>query len=84
MFETSGCLPWAILLFMAYGIYYLSMRALNLRYERALNHLLGKEIARRIYQQIHPEFTYNKYHVDDDKREVVLNSCIEEFKKLSS
>ena len=48
-----------IVIFMMYAFI---LRPINRRYEAALNHILGKEIARSIYQKIHPEFSY-KPHV---------------------
>ena len=57
---------------------------LNKRYKRALATLLGKEIARSLYQQMHPEFTYTtkKYHPSDFIDETVLNSAKEMFTHL--
>lgn len=48
-------------------MYYFILEPINRRYEAAFNHLLGKEIARRLYQEIDPEFTYKAYHEDDVK-----------------
>ena len=57
------------------------IRPLNRRYKRALAALLGKEIARSLYQQMHPEFSYatKKYHPSDGLDETVLNSAKEMF-----
>ena len=60
------------------------IRPFNRRYKRALATLLGKEIARSLYQQMHPEFTYTtkKYHPSDVLDETVLNSAKEMFDKI--
>ena len=60
------------------------IRPLNKRYKKALATLLGKEIARSLYQQMHPEFTYatKKYHPSDLLDETVLNSAKEMFTHL--
>ena len=60
------------------------IRPLNKRYKKALATLLGKEIARSLYQQMHPEFTYatKKYHPSDSLDETVLNSAKEMFTHL--
>lgn len=68
-----------IVIFMMYAFI---LRPINRRYEAALNHLLAKEIARRLYQEIHPEFTYKSYHEDDMQRQIILESVVEEFRKL--
>ena len=62
----------------AYILLWVTMiRPLNKRYKRALATLLGKEIARSLYQQMHPEFSYTtkKYHPSDLLDETVLNSA---------
>jgi len=47
--------------------------------------LLGKEIARTLYQQMHPGFTYeNKYRPSDILDETVLNSAKEMFTHLQN
>ncbi len=63
---------------------FILIRPLNKRYKRALATLLGKEIARSLYQQMHPEFTYatKKYHPSDLLDETVLNSAKEMFTHL--
>ena len=60
------------------------IRPLNRRYKKALATLLGKEIARSLYQQMHPEFNYatKKYHPSDLLDETVLNSAKEMFTHL--
>lgn len=65
-------------------LWFILIRPLNKRYKRALATLLGKEIARSLYQQIHPEFTYatKKYHPSDLLDEKVLNSAKEMFTHL--
>jgi len=69
---------------MAYLVLWLMLiRPLNKRYKKALATLLGKEIARTLYQQMHPGFTYeNKYHPSDVLDETVLNSAKEMFTHL--
>ncbi len=65
-------------------LWFILIRPLNRRYKKALATLLGKEIARSLYQQIHPEFTYStkKYHPNDLLDETVLNSAKEMFTHL--
>ncbi|MDD3505852.1 MAG: hypothetical protein PHX65_04810 [Sulfurimonas sp.] len=66
---------------MAYIVlWFMLIRPINRRYKKALATLLGKEIARTLYQQMHPEFTYkNKYSPSDRMDEIVLNSAKEMF-----
>ena len=63
---------------------FILIQPLNKRYKKALATLLGKEIARSLYQQMHPEFTYatKKYHPSDSLDETVLNSTKEMFTHL--
>ena len=68
-----------IVIFMMYAFI---LRPINRRYDAALNHILGKEIARRLYQEIDPNFTYNASHEEDIQRHIILNSSVEEFRKL--
>ena len=65
-------------------LWFILIRPLNRRYKKALASLLGKEIARSLYQQMHPEFTYDtqKYHPNDLLDETVLNSAKEMFTHL--
>ena len=64
-------------------IYLLTKRPFNLRYKHAFNRILGKEIARTLYQKVHLEYTYdNKYRPDDLQSQFILNSAIEEFTRL--
>ena len=65
-------------------LWFILIRPLNRRYKKALATLLGKEIARSLYQQMHPEFTYatKKYHPSDLLDETVLNSAKEMFTHL--
>ena len=65
-------------------LWFILIRPLNKRYKKALATLLGKEIARSLYQQMHPEFTYatKKYHPSDLLDETVLNSAKEMFTHL--
>lgn len=67
------------------GLFYsFILRPLNLRYQRALNRLLAKEIARELYQKIDPEFTYdNKYRPDDRQGQLILRAAMEEFARIS-
>ncbi len=70
---------------IAYILLWLMLiRPLNRRYKKALATLLGKEIARSLYQQMHPEFTYatKKYHPSDSLDETVLTSAKEMFTHL--
>ena len=69
---------------IAYILLWLMLiRPLNRRYKHALATLLGKEIARTLFQQMHPEFTYeNKYRPSDIVDEIVLKRALEEFKCL--
>lgn len=49
-----------------------------------LNRLLAKEIARELYQQIHPDFSYKKkYKPDDLQSQLILSAIMEEFTRLS-
>ena len=68
-----------IVIFMMYAFI---LRPINRRYEAALNHLLAKEIARRLYQETHPEITYKSYHEDAMQRQIILESVVVEFWKL--
>ena len=64
-------------------IYLLTMRPFNLRYKYAFNRILGKEIARTLYQKVHPEYTYdNKYRPDDLQSQLILNTALEEFTQM--
>ncbi|NBL00297.1 MAG: hypothetical protein EOM50_20290 [Erysipelotrichia bacterium] len=68
---------------VSYGIYILIMRPITLRYQSAFNHLLGKEIARRLYQTIYPDFTYDThYQPGDHQSELILESALEEFIRI--
>ena len=74
-------LPWGILLFLV--MHHLLIYPINQRYQRALNYLLAKEIARELYQKAHPDFTHkNKYHPDDLNSQLLLNTAIETFTQL--
>lgn len=65
-------------------MYTFMLRPINKCHEAALNHLLAKEIARKMYQEIHPEFSYKVYHEDDLQRQIILNNSVEEFRRLLS
>ncbi|WNZ00189.1 hypothetical protein SUSP_002606 [Sulfurospirillum sp. 'SP'] len=73
-----------LLMFSMVGLFYsVILRPLNLRYQSALNRLLAKEIARSIYQKLHPEFTYDtKYRPDDLQSQLILSAAMEEFKRI--
>ncbi len=59
------------------------IQPINRRYKKALATLLGKEIARSLYQQMHPGFTYeNKYRPSDRVDEIVLEKAKETFNRL--
>ena len=62
-------------------LWYILIQPLNKRYKKSLATLLGKEIARSLYQQLHPEFTYDakKYHPSDSLDKIVLKSAKEMF-----
>jgi len=47
-----------------------------------VDYLLAKEIARRIYQELHSEFYYEIYHVDNPKHQAILEASIEEVRKI--
>ena len=67
---------------MVYLILWLMLiRPINRRYKKALATLLGKEIARTLYQQMHPEFTYatKKYYPSDPIDDIVLEKAKEMF-----
>ncbi|KIM02981.1 MAG: hypothetical protein KU29_13275 [Sulfurovum sp. FS06-10] len=66
---------------MVYIVLWLMLiEPINRRYKKALATLLGKEIARSLYQQMHPEFTYeNKYCPSDRVDEIVLEKAKEMF-----
>ena len=52
-------------------------------YKYAFNRILGKEIARTLYQKAHPEFIYeNKYRPDDLQSQLILNTALEEFTRI--
>lgn len=69
---------------MVYLVLWLMLiQPINKRYKKALATLLGKEIARSLYQQMHPEFTYNnKYYPSNIVDEIVLERAKEMFTHL--
>lgn len=74
-------LLWGILLFL--GMYRLLIYPIHQRCQRAFNHILAKEIARKLYQQMHPEFTYeHKYYPDDLNSQPLFNTTIETLTQL--
>ena len=73
-----------LMLGIAGFFYSVILRPLNLRYQSALNRLLAKEIARSIYQKLHPEFMYDtKYRPDDLQSQLILSAAMEEFTRIS-
>lgn len=65
-----------------YGIYSLLMWPINTRLHVSLNHILGKEITRSLYQKLHPDFTYEKYTADIHLYQIIFNSALKEFTRL--
>ena len=63
-------------------IYTFMMRSFNKRYKIALNRFLAKEIARRSYQRLYPEFKYEAYHIDDQNERRLLDETLKEFETL--
>lgn len=52
--------------------------------DATLNRLLTKEITRELYQQIHPDFFYEKkYKPDDLQSQLILSATMEKFTRLS-
>jgi len=77
-------LVFLLILGIAGFFYSIILRPLNLRYQSAFNRLLAKEIARSIYQKLHPEFTYDtKYRPDDLQSQLILSAAMEEFTRIS-
>ena len=77
----SECIITLMELLFLFMMYVFIIKPLNRRYEAALNHILGKEIARRLYQEMHPEFSYKSYHEDDMQRQIILESVVDEFRR---
>ena len=80
--STTQCVTILIMAGLLLIAYMGILRPLNRKYEIAMNRLIGREIARRIYKELYPEFTYSSYHEDHFVREVVISSAVEEFRKL--
>ena len=78
----SECIITLMGLLFLFMMYAFIMKPLNRRYEALLNHRLGKEIARSIYQKIHPEFSYKLYVIDDTSQKVLYDETMQEFEKL--
>ena len=78
----NECILPIIVLTTIFMMYVFMLRPINKRHEAALNHLLAQEIARKMYQVIHPEFSYKVYHEEDLQRQMILSSSVEEFKRL--
>ena len=70
------------LLVLSYGLYSLLMWPINTRLHGALSHIFGKEIARSLFQKLHPDFTYEKYTADKHLHQIIFNSALEEFTRL--
>ena len=62
------CMLPMIVLITIFMMYIFILRPINKCHEAVLNHLLAKEIARKMYQEIHTEFSYKVYHEDDVQR----------------
>lgn len=73
-------------LVVLFGVVYgLFVRPIHRCYQNALDRLLGKEIARQLYQSLHADFTYdNRYHPDDRQSQLILNEAREEFQRLQN
>ena len=80
--STTQCITILIMAGLLLITYIGILRPLNRKYEIAMNRLIGREIARRIYKELYPQFTYSSYHEDHFVREVVISSAVEEFRKL--
>ena len=66
-------------------VYALLVRPIHQRYQSVLDRLLGKEIARQLYQSLHTGFTYdNRYHPDDRQSQLILSAAREEFQRLQN
>ena len=78
--EPTG--GWIMALIVMYMMYAFILRPMNRRYEAALNHILGKEIARRLYQEIDPNFTYKAYQEENIQRHIILSSAVAEFRRF--
>lgn len=70
------------LVVLSYGLYSLLMWPINTRLHGTLSHIMGKEIARALYQKLHPDFTYKKYTSDEHLHQIIFNSALEEFTRL--
>ena len=82
MFEnTYFVITVSIVLFIL--LYRLLIYPINKCLKLALDVLLGKEIARTLYQKVHLEYTYdNKYRPDDLQSQLILSSTLEEFTRI--
>ena len=65
-----------------YGVYSLLMGSINRRLYGALSHIMGEEIARALYQKLHPDFTYEKYTSEEHPHQIIFNSALEKFTRL--
>ena len=70
------------LLVLSYGLYSLLMWPINTRLHGALSHIFGKEIARSLFQKLHPDFTYKKHTSNEHLHQIIFNSALEEFTRL--
>lgn len=78
----SECIITLMELFLLFMMYVFIIKPLNRCYEAALNHRLGKEIARRLYGEIDPHSIYKASQEEDVQRHIILSSAIEEFRRL--
>ena len=83
LFGWDG-IVYAPLSFQSTFTYILGYSSHERRYKKALATFLGKEIARSLYQQIDPTFSYDvkKYHPGDAIDEIVVKSPMEMFRAL--
>lgn len=63
-------------------MYYFILLPINQSCNFTFNYVLGKEIARRLYHELYPDFTYQAYHDEDKQHQVILQSALEEFRNL--
>lgn len=64
--------------------YLLPIHPINRRHQRVLDHLLAKEIARSIYQKLHPDFRYDKYLPSNLREELLISIALKEFIRLET
>ena len=79
--ETYTIITTSIILFAL--MYRLLLYPINKRCNIAFNSILGEEIARKLYHQIDPDFTYKKeYNPDDRESQVIVETALKEFERL--